>query len=334
MQHPTVGLVYFCFMKMFHVYSSCLLIIDLQIQPQQPSLTCFFWSCIYRSIFDDASRVLQRISAGWGCVCSRLLLGGRRFLEDQKQLNMKRGVMMTTTMTHPYWGRLNSLFHSLFHSLHTQLCVNVFCFLFFQESFCNRPLSLKYQTKRKNTWTVQWSNLKFGDRRDDRGLGFEVGQVHGSGEQQQRWRNIFFQVQVKPLDGGQHLLQTDNRTTCSDYINSTKKNSTDLLLLLVSRYFSSYDIPVFWLCEGYSKTERRHRSYFHTAFKRWKVTASFSPAASADEAGQWWDPVTSSPDCDTPPGARTHSSLARLLLQSSNRERKTNFDTRALSHCN
>lgn len=62
------------------------------------------------------------------------------------------------------------------------------------------------------------SNLKFRNRRDDRGFGFEVSQIHGSGEQQQRWRNIFFQVQVKPLNGIKHLIQTDNSKTKSGYI--------------------------------------------------------------------------------------------------------------------
>lgn len=43
-------------------------------------------------------------------------------------------------------------------------------------------------------------NLYFGDGWDDGGLGLNVGQVHGSGQQQQGWRDVFLQVQVQPLD--------------------------------------------------------------------------------------------------------------------------------------
>lgn len=45
------------------------------------------------------------------------------------------------------------------------------------------------------------SYLYFRNRRNDGGFWFEVSQVHGSGEQQQRWRNVLLQVQVQPLSG-------------------------------------------------------------------------------------------------------------------------------------
>lgn len=78
---------------------------------------------------------------------------------------------------------------------------------------------------------LQCANLKFGDRRDDRRLGFEVGQVHGSGEQQQRWRNIFFQVQVEPLDGAQHVLQTDEKK-CKQWIYKLNRKKTKAFLII------------------------------------------------------------------------------------------------------
>lgn len=225
---------------MFHVYSSCLLIIDLQIQPQQPSLTCFFlfflklhlpvylWWCEQGpSTYQCWLRLRLFPSSPWGEAFS----GRSKTVEyetwrDDHDDDNDASLLRQAEQFVPQFVPLPT---------NSALCKHVLFFVF-QECFCNRPLSLKYQTTRKNTWRVQWSNLKFGDRRDDRGLGFEVGQVHGSGEQQQRWRNIFFQVQVKPLDGGQHLLQTDNRTTCSDYINLTKK------IQQISSYYLFQDI--------------------------------------------------------------------------------------------
>lgn len=41
------------------------------------------------------------------------------------------------------------------------------------------------------------------------GFGFEVCQVHGSGEQQQRWRNVLIQVQVQPLDERKTFMKRD-----------------------------------------------------------------------------------------------------------------------------
>lgn len=48
------------------------------------------------------------------------------------------------------------------------------------------------------------SNLQLGNGRDDWRFWLEVRQVHGSGEQQQRWRDVLLQVQVQPLHREEH----------------------------------------------------------------------------------------------------------------------------------
>lgn len=50
------------------------------------------------------------------------------------------------------------------------------------------------------------SYLHFRNGRDDGGFGLNVSQIHGSGEQQQRRRNVLIQVQVQPLSVGHFLL--------------------------------------------------------------------------------------------------------------------------------